>query len=170
MTSTPDLRAVAHEFVAEAERMTNERDVDGIRDVFAADGQQIVVLDGLLMESRGIDEIHAAWRTMCAFMERRAMFVEKSLVAADRTTIVNEWVGTVAGRRSARGIEVWHRDEEGRVVDQRLYGFLDARPERSPVAGLRMLVSHPLTTLALGRARRDRLRAVGPGPVPPGAR
>ncbi|NYJ02949.1 ketosteroid isomerase-like protein [Nocardioides thalensis] len=155
MTSTPDLHTAAQAFVAEAERMTNQRDVDGIRDVFAEDGHQVAVLDGILIESRGIDEIHSAWRTMCAFMERRAMFVEKSLVAADRTTIVNEWTGTVAGRRSARGIEVWRRGEDGRVVDQRLYGFLDPRPESSPVAGLRMLASHPLTALALARARRN---------------
>ncbi len=39
------------------------------------------------------------------------------------------------------------------VVDQRLYGFLDARPESSPVQGLRMLFAHPRTALAFARSR-----------------
>ncbi|GAB3923840.1 hypothetical protein GCM10029976_014660 [Kribbella albertanoniae] len=140
-------------FVAEAERMTNERDVDGIRTVFAADGHQTATLDGLLIEANGIDEIHRAWRTMCAFMAKRQMYVTKTLVTADETTIVNEWVGTVAGKPSARGIEVWKLNDAGLVVDQRLYGFLDARPETSPVQNLRILVSHPLTAMAFAQVR-----------------
>ena len=61
------------------------------------------------------------------------MFVSKTLVAADASTIVNEWVGEVAGKHTARGIEVWE---------------LDARPESSLVQDLRMLVAHPLTAEA----------------------
>jgi hypothetical protein len=156
MTEATSLVDNAIAFVAEAERMTNERDVDGIRDVFAPDGHQVATLDGLLIEANGIDEIHRAWATMCAFMERRRVSVSKTLVMADATTIVNEWVGTVAGRASARGIEVWQLDEGGLVVDQRLYGFLDARPESSPVQALRMLTSHPLTAAAFARARGRR--------------
>ncbi|WP_203337721.1 nuclear transport factor 2 family protein [Nocardioides limicola] len=153
MTNTRELVARATAFVAEAERMTNERDVDGIRAVFASDGHQSAVLDGLLIESHGIDEIHRAWGLMCAFMEKRTMFVDKSLVTADETTIVNEWIGTVAGKRAARGIEVWNLDREGLVVDQRVYAFLDARPESSPVQNLRMLLAHPLTATAFARAK-----------------
>jgi len=153
MTAAPELTERATAFVAEAERMTNERDVDGIRHVFASAGHQIATLDGLLIEASGIDEIHRAWGTMCAFMEKRQMYVEKTLVAADANTIVNEWTGTVAGKRSARGIEVWTLDEEGLVADQHLYGFLDARPESSPVQSLRMLAAHPLTAIAFARVR-----------------
>ena len=153
MTSTRDLVAEATAFVAEAERMTNERDVDAIRTVFASDGHQVAAIDGLLIEADGIDEIHRAWGTMCAFMEKRQMYVTKTLVAADETTIVNEWVGVVAGKRSARGIEVWQLDQAGLVVDQRLYGFLDARPDSSLVQNLRMLVAHPLTATSFARAR-----------------
>jgi hypothetical protein len=151
--TTQDLVTEATAFVAEAQRMTNERDVDGIRTVFAADGHQTATLDGLLIEANGIDEIHRAWGTMCAFMDKRQMYVEKALVTADETTIVNEWVGTVAGKKTARGIEVWKLNEAGLVVDQRLYGYLDARPESSPVQNLRMLVSHPLTAIAFARVR-----------------
>jgi hypothetical protein len=153
MTSTRDLVAEATAFVAEAERMTNERDVDSVRTVFASTAHQTATIDGLLVEADGIEEIHRAWDTMCAFMERRQMYVEKTLVTADDATIVNEWVGTIAGKRAARGIEVWKLDQAGLVVDQRLYGFLDARPDSSPVQNLRMLVAHPLTAVAFARAR-----------------
>jgi len=147
-----DLVAEATAFVAEAERMTNERDVDGVRTVFAAHARQTATLDGLLIEADGIDEIHRAWGTMCAFMDKRQMYVEKTLVTADDTTIVNEWIGTVAGKKTARGIEVWKLDA-GLVVDQRLYGFLDARPESSPVQNARMLLAHPITAVAFARVR-----------------
>jgi hypothetical protein len=153
MTESTQLVDRATAFVAEAERMTNERDVDGIRHVFAADGHQTATLDGLLIEASGVDEVHRAWGTMCAFMEKRQMYVTKTLVTADETTIVNEWVGTVAGKQSARGIEVWKTDAAGLVVDQRLYGFLDARSQSSPVQNLRMLISHPLTAIAFTRSR-----------------
>ena len=152
MTSQ-DLVSSATAFVAEAERMTNQRDVDGVRAVFSEDAHQVATLDGLLIEARGRDEIHRAWGTMCAFMEARRMFVSKTLVAADSNTIVNEWVGEVAGRHTARGIEVWELNDAGLVVEQRLYGFLDARPESSLVQNLRMLVAHPLTAVGYARAR-----------------
>jgi len=148
-----DLVAEATAFVAEAERMTNERDVDGVRTVFASDARQTATLDGLLIEADGIDEIHRAWGKMCAFMDKRQMYVEKTLVTADDTTIVNEWIGTVAGKRTARGIEVWKLDDAGLVVDQHLYGFLDARPESSPVQNARMLLAHPITAVAFARVR-----------------
>jgi len=153
MTTTSSLLEEAAAFVAEAERMTNERDVEGVRDVFAPDGHWVATLDGLLIEATGVKEIERSWAVMCAFMDKRRMYVEKSLVVADGTTVVNEWVGVVAGRRSARGIEVWVRDTEGRGLDQRLYGFLDARPESSPVQNARMLLAHPLTAVAFARVR-----------------
>jgi hypothetical protein len=154
MSTTQILDAAA--FVAEAERMTNERDVDGIREVFATDAHWTTTLDGTVLESHGIDAIHRDWGLLCAVMERRQMFVAKTLVLADERTIVNVWVGTVAGRDSARGIEVWVRDADGRVVDQRLYGFSDARPDTSVVQNLRMLVAHPRTAVAFARAKAGR--------------
>jgi hypothetical protein len=150
---TGALRTDAAAFVAEAERMTNERDVDGIRRVFAPTARWAATLDGLLVEAEGIEEIHRGWSVMCRFMERRRMYVSKRLVLSDDRVVVNEWTGTVAGRDSARGIEVWERDAAGLVVDQRLYGFLDVRGESSVVQNLRMLVAHPLTATAFVRAR-----------------
>jgi hypothetical protein len=155
MTDTSTLEE-ATAFVAEAQRMTNERDVAGIRRVFAPAARWTATLDGLVVTADGLDEIERSWAVMCRFMQARSMRVEKSLVLADTTTVVNEWVGTVGGRDSARGIEVWVRDHDGLVVDQRLYGFLDARPETSPVQNLRMLLAHPLTAAAFVRARGAR--------------
>ena len=155
-TQSPTVLERATAFVAEAERMTNERDIDGIRTVFAPDGHQSATIDGLVIDARGLDEIHQAWGAMCRFMAARNMLVAKTLVTADEHTIVNEWTGTVAGRPNARGIEVWQLDEYGRVREQRLYGFLDARPESSPVSSLRMLAAHPLSALAFARTRRSR--------------
>jgi hypothetical protein len=155
-THTLTERATA--FVADAERMTNERDADGIREVFIPDGRWTATIDGLVIRAEGVDEIHRGWAAMCRFMAARRMFVTKTLVTADEHTVVNEWTGTVGGADSARGIEVWQLDDEGKVVDQRLYGFLDARPESSPVQNLRMLVAHPLTAIAHARARVTGLR------------
>jgi hypothetical protein len=143
----------AQAFVAEAERITNERDVDAIRTAFAQHGRWTATMDGLVMSAQGLDEIHSGWGAMCRFMAARRMIVAKTLVSADDDTIVNEWTGVIGGRDNARGIEVWQLDDDGRVVDQRLYGFLDARPDSSPVQNLRMLAAHPLTALAFARTR-----------------
>jgi len=155
-TQLPTLLERSRAFVTEAERMTNERDIDGIRTVFAPNGRWSATIDGLVISAEGLDEVHQGWATMCRFMATRNMIVAKSLVTADEHTIVNEWTGTVAGRPNARGIEVWQLDADGLVVDQRLYGFLDARPDSSPVSNLRMLVAHPKTALAFARSRGKR--------------
>jgi hypothetical protein len=152
MTTTKLLQEAAA-FVADAERMTNERDVDGIRTVFAADGHWTAILDGTHLEANGIEEIVRNWALLCDVMERRHLYVTKSLVLADEHTIVNEWTGTARGRDAARGIEVWVRDDAGLVVDQRLYTFSDVRSDSSPVQNLRMLVAHPFTATAFARAR-----------------
>jgi hypothetical protein len=98
MTTTRNTVAKATPFVTEAEQMTNERDLDGIRTVFTADGHQTATLDGLPIKANGINEIHRAWATMCTFTKKRQMYIEKTLVTADETTIVNEWVGVIAGK------------------------------------------------------------------------
>jgi len=144
----------AQAFVREAERMTNERDIDGIRNVFAVDGRWTITIDGTVINARGVDEIHRSWAALCRFMDARRMVVAKTLVSADDRTIVNEWTGKVAGRSNARGIEVWQLDEHGKVTDQRLYGFLDSRPDSSALQSVRMLAAHPRTALAFARTRR----------------
>jgi hypothetical protein len=106
-------------FVAEAQRITNERDVDAVLDVYSADATWTTVMDGLVITAHGHDEIHTRWGVMCRFMAARRLVVDKQLVTADERTIVNEWTGSLAGKTTARGIEVWRFDEHGRVEDQR---------------------------------------------------
>jgi SnoaL-like protein len=141
------------EFVAEAERMTNERDVQGIRTTFAPSATWTSTIDGMVMAARGIDEIEARWALMCRFMEARGLLVSKQLVTADAHTVVNEWTGSLAGKTAARGIEVWEFDEDGLVVSQRLYGFLNTGSDRGAVQSLRMLLSYPLTATTFARLR-----------------
>jgi len=144
----------ARDFVAEAERQTNERDVAAIRTVFAPDGRWTAIIDGMVVNAEGIDQIEREWAAMCAFMDTRRMFVSKSLVSFDEQTIVNEWTARIGQSRRGRGIEVWHRGPDGSVVDQHLYGFLDPRGSTDPVQAMRMLSSHPRTVAAFVRARR----------------
>jgi hypothetical protein len=147
------------EFVAEAERMTNERDVDGIRTVFAPTATWSSTIDGMVVSARGIDEIHARWDLMCRFMQARALSVHKTLVTSDDDTIVNEWTGSLGGRTAARGIEVWTFDRDGLVSDQRLYGFLNTRSDRNVLQSLRMLAAYPLTAVTFARLRTQGRRA-----------
>lgn len=142
-------------FVADAERQTNERDVDGVRKTFAPTATWTVTIDGLLINANGIEEIASGWAVVCRFMELRRMRVTKSLVTADDDTIVNEWTGSLAGRTAARGIEVWHFDENGFVDSNRLYGFLNTRPDTSLLGSLRMLSSYPVTAVAFARAKAE---------------
>jgi SnoaL-like protein len=140
-------------FVADAERMTNERDVESIDTVFSPIATWTSVIDGLVITANGRDEIRDRWAVMCRFMAARRMVVNKRLVTSDAETIVNEWTGSLGGRTSARGIEVWHFDDHGRVDSQRLYGFLNTGPDTSALQSLRMLAGYPVTasTFALMR-------------------
>lgn len=141
------------DFVADAQRITNERDVDAVLDVFAPTATWTTVMDGLVITARGHAEIHARWGLMCRFMQARGLLVEKELVTSDDRTIVNEWTGSLAGRTEARGIEVWRFDDLGRVEEQHLYGFLNTGADTAVLPSLRMLASYPLTALTFGRLR-----------------
>jgi hypothetical protein len=141
------------DFVADAQRITNERDVDAVLDVFAPTAIWTTVMDGLVITARGHDEIRARWGLMCRFMEARGLLVEKTLVTADDRTIVNEWTGSLGGRTEARGIEVWRFDERGRVEEQHLYGFLNTGPDTGVLPSLRMLAAYPLTATTFARLR-----------------
>jgi len=79
--------------------------------------------------------------------------VEKQLVTHDDRTIVNEWTGSLGGRTSARGIEVWRFDDRGLVEDQHLYGFLNTGADTAALPGLRMLAAYPVTALTFARLR-----------------
>jgi nuclear transport factor 2 (NTF2) superfamily protein len=141
------------DFVAEAQRMTNERDVDAARSVFAPTAEWRTTIDGMVISARGVDEIVARWRVICRFMAARNLLVTKTLVTADDDTIVNEWTGGLGGRTTAHGIEVWKFDEAGLVTSQRLYGFLNTGSDTSAVQSMRMLLAYPLTAATFARIR-----------------
>lgn len=142
-----------HEFLAAAERMTNERDVATIRTVFAPGAVWVNTFDGVVMAARGLDEIEDRWRLMCRFMEARRMFVRKELIAVDGLTLVSSWSGGLAGGTVAQGIEVWRFDPAGRVVEQRCDGFLNVAGDSSIRQSLRMLVAYPVTAATFGWVR-----------------
>jgi ketosteroid isomerase-like protein len=161
--STADIKTTAGRapvdaagFVADAERITNDYDVDAVRDVYAADAVWTSTIDGLVIRARGIEEIRERWRQMCEFGRMRQLTVRKQLVVADESTIVNQWEGSLRGRSDAHGIEVWRFDADGRVSEQRLYGYLNAGPDSSIVQSLRMLAAYPLTAATFARARLGR--------------
>lgn len=152
-TSAGRAPADAAGFVADAERITNTYDVDAVRDVFAADAVMTSTIDGMVIRAEGIEEIRERWRQVCDFGRRRQLQVRKQVVVADDTTIVNQWEGSLSGRTDAHGIEVWRFDADGRVAEQRLYGYLNAAPDSSVVQNLRMLAAYPLTALTFARAK-----------------
>jgi hypothetical protein len=143
----------ADDFVAEAERMTNDRDITALPDVFAAGGVWTTIIDGVVISAHGLDEINQRWRVMCQFMHQREMFVRKRLVAANDDTIVNSWTGRLAGSAIARGIEVWQFNPDGLVIDQHLYGFLNTGPDTAIRANVRILLAHPVNALTFARVR-----------------
>ncbi|GAA2625798.1 DUF1348 family protein [Actinomadura fulvescens] len=140
-------------FVAEAERMTNQRDVDAIRGVFASDGRWRCVIDGLETHDTGMEAIADRWRLLCRFMADRDLVVRKELLAATDDQIINRWHGRAKGGARPTGIEVWRFDSGGLVTEQLLMGFLDPRPETSPAVMLGLLVSQPGTALTFARHR-----------------
>jgi hypothetical protein len=145
----------ADDFVADAERMTNDRDLSAIPGFFAPGGVWTTIIDGIVISANGIDEISQRWRVMCWFMQKREMFVRKRLVAANDNTIVNNWTGRLGGSASAvaRGIEVWQFGPDGLVIEQHLYGFLNAGPDTAIKPNIRLLLSHPVNALTFARVR-----------------
>jgi hypothetical protein len=144
-------------FVAEAERITNDRDLAAIPAVYAAGAVFEVISDGVHEIHRGADEILAAWRVYFDVLRRGDFRLRKQLAAADAATICNRWEGTL-GRGRARGIEIWRLDSAGRVEEHHMYTFLDVRPADSLRAQLRALISQPRAAAAflMARPRRGR--------------
>ncbi|EFV14960.1 nuclear transport factor 2 family protein [Segniliparus rugosus] len=149
----PRLSSDPRGFVAEAERMTNARDIAAIRPIFGPEATWTSVIDGIVMTAAGHDEILRKWEVMCRFMDLREMFVRKTLVASGADVVVNEWTGVVAGRPNARGVEVWHFDASGRVDRQQLYGYLNTGPETGVARNARMFATSPITAAAFAFAR-----------------
>jgi SnoaL-like domain len=140
-------------FVAEAERISNAANVEEALAVYAPDAVLESVTDGTLLVHRGSSELRTAIEIMFSVARTRLVQVRKELVAITDDTIVNTWEGTVGRRRETRGIEVWRFDTDGKVCHQRMYTFLDVRPDTDWVQRLRILLLSPRTALAFLRAQ-----------------
>lgn len=146
-------------FVAEAERATNERDLEATAALYSDDARLESFTDGAREEYRGPSEIRTGWKAYFAAMEDRDFKLRKKLTAVSDDTIVNDWTGTLGGRTEAHGIETWRFDGEGKVREHEMYTFLNVKPSTSPLARLRLTLDYPLTALAFLRAQRAARKA-----------
>ena len=133
----------AHAFIADAEAITNRRDHHALQEVFAPTATWTVLIDGLRFTAVGHYEIQRRWAQMCALMDRRAMVVDKHVIARDASTIVSGWTGRCAGGATPVGHEIWRFNDHGEVVEQTLTGFLDPISADSIRGGTRYLRSNP---------------------------
>ena len=139
-------------FVASAERITNERAAHALPELYAPDAVFSAVTDGALSRAEGVDEIVETWETFFTFLAARSFRLYKRLLVAVDGMIVNEWSGSLGGRTHAIGIESWRFDGSGLISEHKLYSYLNARPARSLVQRLRLLVAYPFTAAAFLRA------------------
>jgi hypothetical protein len=72
--------------------------------------------------------------------------------------IVNTWTSTFGGRMPGGGVETWRFDGEGKVVDHRMYTFVEFRPSSSIVQRFRLAIAHPRVAIAFLRATARRRR------------
>lgn len=142
-------------FIAEAERLTNTHDAAGATAVYHHDAVLELVTDGAAQWYRGRDEIADAWGVVLGAGRARGFTVQKTVVAASSSTVVNRWEGTLGGRRACRGIESWTFDAEGLVIEHRAETFLAVRPAESFGARLRLFMAAPGVALAFARAERS---------------
>lgn len=141
-------------FVAEAERITNERDVDAAITVYAEDAVVDLITDGVHERYVGRQHVTEGWRAMMSAMGRRNLLVRKSVLAVGAGVVVNSWTGSLDGSDDARGLDVWHFDTAGRVREHQLYTFLSVRPSTHPLARLRFALTSPVTALTFFREQR----------------
>lgn len=143
----------ADAFIADAEAITNRRDQHALQEVFAPTATWTVLIDGLLFSAVGHREIQRRWAHLCTFMDRRAMVVDKRVIARDARTIVSGWTGRCADGTTPAGHEIWRFDDHGRVVEQTLTGFLDPVSADSIRGGTRLLRSSPRTSAEFALSR-----------------
>lgn len=137
-------------FVAEAERITNERDLPALDGLYADDAVFETTSDGIFERHTGGDAVVRAWK---ALLTAVPVQVRKSVLAVSDDSIVNDWNGTLHGR-PVRGVEIWRFDSDGRIREQRLYGSVCARRSTDPRAMLRALLNQPLTAVRTKLAQR----------------
>ena len=141
-------------FVAAAERGINERDLEATVGVYAPKARFESLTDGAWERYEGVEDIRRAWTGYLAAMKARGFWLEKALTSASGDTVVNQWTGGLGKRTDAHGIEYWRFDDDGRVLEHRMYTFLNVKPSKSLVQRLRLTLTYPRTALAFLREQR----------------
>jgi SnoaL-like domain len=139
-------------FVREAERITNEADLEAAVALYAPDGELESVTDGATEHYRGRAEITRAWRIYMQALSARGFRIRKQLLVAANGVIVNEWAGTIGKGKPTMGIEVWRFDAAAEIAEHRMYSFLSTKPSEHALQKLRMLFAYPRTALAFQKA------------------
>jgi nuclear transport factor 2 (NTF2) superfamily protein len=145
-------------FVRAAEQITNERTLDALPTLYAADAVFTSTTDGMVVRAQGVEEITQTWRVLFSFLKERDFSLTKRMLIAAHGVLVSEWTGSLAGRTHATGIEVWCFDSTGLISEHTMYSYLNTGPDSSRVQRLRLLASYPATAIALLRARRRSAR------------
>lgn len=156
-TTAPSLGKVPEDpaaFVAEAERITNQHDVNALFAVYSDDVVVDLITDGVHERYSGLPHVIQGWRAMTAAMARRRFVVRKSVVSVGDGVVVNSWAGSIDGREGAHGLDIWHFDAAGRVRAHQLYTFLRVRPSTHPLARLQFALARPRTALTLLQEQR----------------
>lgn len=142
-------------FVAEAQRITNEAEVDDAVALFHPDCVAEWTFDGIASRYEGIDEIRRALTITLGVFRDHQLAGSKTLVCSDEHTIVNTWRGGFHGSDRQTGIEIWgFRD--GLVIRHEMAIYLHATSRWSPLGllrQLRLLVATP--RIAISQLRHE---------------
>lgn len=148
-------RAFADALVARAAITFNTRDLTSIIDGYESDATLELCSEGLEETFRGTTAIEQAWRTAFTVFPKMQVAKEVVSVDPDAGSIVNEWTGSVDGRSSAYGLDLWWIDPASRrVVRHKVISFNRTVPARSLAGRLRWLLIHPGSVVRLVRALR----------------
>lgn len=143
------------EFIAAAERITNDGRVDEFLPLFADDAVAEWIMDGAADTHRGIDAIRSAATELFTVCHALGLHVDKTLECADGNTVVCSWTGGFNGGTRQFGTEIW-TFRDGQVVRHQMYSYLDVRPSSSPLGALRLVFTAPKVVGALLRYRLRR--------------
>ncbi|MGV9711902.1 nuclear transport factor 2 family protein [Gordonia sp. NPDC003424] len=146
------LRPPAQQFLADAQRITNEGLVDELLVRFADDAVAEWIMDGAADTYRGIDQIRAAATELFDVCHTLGLRVHKTLECEGADTLVFSWTGGFNGGTGQFGTEIW-TFRGGLIVRHQMYSYLDVRPSTSPLAALRLTATAPKVVGALLRYR-----------------
>ncbi len=132
----------ARAFVANAESAFNERDLQAAMSCYSEDAILECWTDGIYEAFHGPDQIAKAWTAIFEIFPQFRL--KKSFSYRDEAGgIVNEWKGRMYGHRRSFGMEIWHFNASGQVVNHKLITFNNVLPSRSWRGQLRWMLTHP---------------------------